>query len=365
MRKIICIILSVILFMSSLANVFAEEAMEDDSILYATRKEAFDFISHILDYGEWFNNAGVNYNEDEKKLEAFSDINEYRSLGSDGYDELFLLFAVDNGIINGYEDGTIRPKGKITRGEFATILYKVSKFDKDAPEELIPLPTSYADVSDWSREGIDFCFKRGIMIGYGDRFGCNDHISKFQLGIIEDRYESGLNFFEKYSTLDKAGLSPINMSKVIESANVPEMVKPFNDQMSTDAPQQLMHSFQKYVEYWIPENQGFEKGKAPMFLVTLPQNGIDLDHHVYEDGKFILKDDLEYRQEIVDGYLYYIDEQDLINKRCENMYRLRAKITRIEKVLQFRPHFQVDIKWKIDRGEKEPIPQDYFYSDGR
>ena len=69
---------------------------------------------------------------------------------------------VDAGIINGYQDGTFKPNGNITRGEFATILSKAfglsGKSDK-----------TFSDVSGhWAEKYVYACAAAGIVGGYPD-----------------------------------------------------------------------------------------------------------------------------------------------------------------------------------------------------
>lgn len=360
MKKIICLLLSVIFIMSCLTTAFTEKITNDDEYLYATRGEAFDCVLGIINFDDWFNERELYQEKAEKLDSVFSDIKEYNSHGYSGW---MTAVAVEIGVIKGYSDGTLRPKDKITRGEMATLLYRASKFDETVPEELFQMSANYQDISDWNREGIDFCYKRGIMIGYGDSFGCNNYLTILQLEIVNRRYGFRMTSFEKHLALDIAGVSPINMSKVIESANIPELIKPYNE-FAKESQQRVINLFQVYMPN-LPENSGYKASECPMFLVTLPQNCFEQKSYVYRDGRFQLCNENPDRIDALDGYLYYIDGQDLLNKKYENMYRMRVTMTRNETVTQFRPIYLSTTKWDIVRGEKEPIPQDYFYNVGR
>ena len=73
----------------------------------------------------------------------------------------------DLGIINGYEDGSFRPAGKITRQEAAVILSRLIGL-YGLNEEI---ETSYDDadkIGDWAADAVNISARYGIMNGIGD-----------------------------------------------------------------------------------------------------------------------------------------------------------------------------------------------------
>lgn len=100
-------------------------------------------------------------------------------------------------IINGYEDGTFRPKANITRAEFATIICKTFMLDtSNTPGD------DFVDVSanHWARDYIYAAKKLGIISGTSlTTFAPNDNITYEQaikmvvasLGYTEEATEKG------------------------------------------------------------------------------------------------------------------------------------------------------------------------------
>lgn len=71
---------------------------------------------------------------------------------------------VDSSILNGYEDGTFKPDGYITRAEFATILAKTLGLTEKGN-------VSFSDVEEenhWAKDYIYACAAVGIVTGYTD-----------------------------------------------------------------------------------------------------------------------------------------------------------------------------------------------------
>ena len=75
------------------------------------------------------------------------------------------------GIIEGYGDGTFRPKQQISREEAAVILWRLAKYilsdyngDEFAQSEYI----DYNEISEWARDGVNMVTNLGIMNGVGE-----------------------------------------------------------------------------------------------------------------------------------------------------------------------------------------------------
>lgn len=107
-----------------------------------------------------FETAGVladTKNGDSEKKPIFSDVPEKR--WSNDIIESFY----NNGIIEGYPDGTFRPKEKITRAEVATI---IKKLNLDEVKEPIPFTDVSTDM--WYSDAVDNSVKIGLAVGYPD-----------------------------------------------------------------------------------------------------------------------------------------------------------------------------------------------------
>ncbi len=91
---------------------------------------------------------------------SFSDINP-ESLES-GY----INWAVEKGIVNGYEDGTFKPERKITREEIAKILNKyVENLNKDFPPGEKRDFKDFENIADWAKEDVNKAVERGLLKG--------------------------------------------------------------------------------------------------------------------------------------------------------------------------------------------------------
>ena len=87
--------------------------------------------------------------------------------------------------LRGYEDGTIRPTGSITRAEVAMMFYRLLK-DKN-----IEAPEGYVDVSAgmWYSEAVNALSSLGILSGYGDKtFLPNNPISRAEFAAVATRF---------------------------------------------------------------------------------------------------------------------------------------------------------------------------------
>lgn len=132
----------------------------------------------------------------------------------------YVSAAIDCNIIQGYEDGTLRLCEKVTRAEFACMLYRAKDFFDTAPiDKPAVYGGRYTDLSDWNEKEIVYCMENGLMIGYGDSFGSSDIVTKEQIETVKNRLIYGLSVKEKYLLYDICGMSPISMEEVLNSAN--------------------------------------------------------------------------------------------------------------------------------------------------
>ena len=168
MKKTISLIL-VMIFMFE----FLPVAAEHDTV-YATRMDALKLFAEV-------NETDIS-GADQNVLTGFSDIS---GLSKDDRNTL-ALFVSEN-IIKGYPDGTLRPDGEITRGEYAAI---IERLKDTAPQRkrIFEFDLDYEDSEPWCYDALKFCSSNLIMIGYGKKFGINDKLTKEQLKIIENRF---------------------------------------------------------------------------------------------------------------------------------------------------------------------------------
>ncbi len=86
---------------------------------------------------------------------------------------------VNNGIINGYPDGTFRPNSTITRAEFASIASKLFNYVDKAG-------TDFTDVSNtaWYSDAVKKAYAAGIIAGFNGKFNPNNKITRQEAAII-------------------------------------------------------------------------------------------------------------------------------------------------------------------------------------
>lgn len=96
------------------------------------------------------------YNESETYSSDFDDVK-----GGSWYADT-VGFMQDKGIINGYEDGTFRPEGKITRAEFAAVVSRFMGYKTGNAD--------YEDVSPdhWAKQYIAAAAENGLIQGRDD-----------------------------------------------------------------------------------------------------------------------------------------------------------------------------------------------------
>ena len=73
-------------------------------------------------------------------------------------------YAVANGLMNGFNDGTFKPMGTLTRGQMVTVLYRMA----GSPD--VPVTQIYSDVptSKWYAQAVAWGSQSGVVTGYPD-----------------------------------------------------------------------------------------------------------------------------------------------------------------------------------------------------
>lgn len=91
--------------------------------------------------------------------------------------------------IVGYEDGTVRPEGDITRAEVATIFFRL--LTDESRDEYWSQTNDYTDVAegDWYNNAVSTLSKAGILNGYEDgSFRPNGNITRAEFATIAARF---------------------------------------------------------------------------------------------------------------------------------------------------------------------------------
>ncbi len=109
-------------------------------------------------------NSGLASTEYPEMLREFADV-DY----SEWYAK-YLMWAVGNGIINGYDDNTFRGNNVITRQEMAVVVSKFIAFaDKDLESYADITFTDEANIAEWAKPYVDDISKKAVV--KGDNYG--------------------------------------------------------------------------------------------------------------------------------------------------------------------------------------------------
>lgn len=89
---------------------------------------------------------------------TFSDLNGHWAAES-------VKTAISNGVLSGFEDGTIRPNDLITREQMASMIHKAAKLQVGSPDKR---PVDEHLISSWAKESVLSAMKAGVISGYAD-----------------------------------------------------------------------------------------------------------------------------------------------------------------------------------------------------
>ena len=96
-----------------------------------------------------------------------------------------LGYAVDNGLLQGYDDGRFGPYDDVTRGQVATILWRIAGEPSADAEDF-----SDVDYSLWYGAAVEWARTSGVVSGYGDTntFGPDNPVTREQLAVMLSNY---------------------------------------------------------------------------------------------------------------------------------------------------------------------------------
>jgi hypothetical protein len=142
---------------------------------------------------------------------------------ADHWAKAFIEKSIELGFVTGYEDGTFRPNGTVTRGEFATMLARALKL------ELGDTEFSFADQKQtpvWAKAFIQAIAKAGFIKGYEDgTFRANKEITRSELVVIAVR-ALGLEVNPKATlTFDDADQIPVWARPYVATAAEAGLIK--------------------------------------------------------------------------------------------------------------------------------------------
>ncbi|MDO5040599.1 MAG: S-layer homology domain-containing protein, partial [Peptoniphilus sp.] len=87
-------------------------------------------------------------------------------IDSESLESGYINWAVEKGIINGYEDETFKPEREITREEIAKILNRyVENLNKNFPTKESIDFKDFEDIADWAKKDVNKAVERGLLRG--------------------------------------------------------------------------------------------------------------------------------------------------------------------------------------------------------
>ena len=165
---------------------------------------------------------------DESRNEYWSQTNDYTDVAAGDWYNNAVSTLSKAGILNGYEDGSFQPNGNITRAEFATIAARFFEATYEG-EDLFP------DIKDhWARDYINQAAHAGIVNGYENgTFRPQENITRAEAMTIVnrtlDRHPDADHFLDNMVTWPDNLESAWYYEQVQEATNSHEYV------MKTDA----------------------------------------------------------------------------------------------------------------------------------
>jgi beta-N-acetylglucosaminidase len=140
------------------------------------------FVSLLLVFGLFFANISVSFADD---ITGIALEEEMRAM-------------VNQGIVQGYPDGSYRPNDPVTRGQFATFVARALQLPEGSGQH-------FSDVSPSSElaDGIYKASAAGIVQGYSNgTFGVNNKITREEMAVMIDRALDYLGIEKKQASLD-------------------------------------------------------------------------------------------------------------------------------------------------------------------
>ena len=137
--------------------------------------------------------------------------NTFSDLGDSWYTDV-ILKANAAGVISGYPDGTVKPDATITRQEAVAMFSRVLSLDtKNAPEATF---TDNADVADWAKDAVNAMAAADYIHGSEGQFRPNDGITRAEVVTILNNIFDKLYQKAGEYTGDVDGSAVINTDQV-------------------------------------------------------------------------------------------------------------------------------------------------------
>lgn len=97
-------------------------------------------------------------------------VNPFTDVADDAWYTKAVIWAANNGIVNGVAKNTFAPDDSITREQIATMLYRYAGAEAAKEDKLSAFPDA-AKVSDWAKEALNWAVAGGLINGVADANG--------------------------------------------------------------------------------------------------------------------------------------------------------------------------------------------------
>ena len=236
--------------------------------------------------------SGIDTSDvNENILDSYTDGHDL----PDDWSKKKICAAIQNNILLGYEDNTLRLNEEVTRAEFACMIYRAKDFYNTPPIKPVTYNGVYADISDWNKNAIYYCMENGFLMGYGDRFGTDDTITSEQIDTVINRVKLGLSTKEKYLLYEVCGSSPIPVSQFLYSAYDDELTNTELPQIPTFETVDTSHQTPDIVAYRLRNlldlqgNMDYERFKNERYKEYVLQN-FEPDRRTYPSALVYIKE---------------------------------------------------------------------------
>lgn len=125
----------------------------------------------------------------------------------------YVTNLVNEGVINGYPNGTFKPEKKITRGEFFKLIMIASQ-----GEEFFELPSLVAE--NWAEPYINFAANNGLWMDGMETENIDDQITRLEMVIVLGKVVSYKNINKAFSEDGNGVVQKISFTDI---SNLSEM----------------------------------------------------------------------------------------------------------------------------------------------
>ena len=106
-----------------------------------------------------------------------------------------ICWAVDTGIVKGYDNGNFGPEDPVTREQMAAMLYRSAQALGQGFKGAWLFPLNYPDaveISDWAGEAMHWAVKKGIITGTDRGLEPRTQVTEAQLDAVLERWQKAL-----------------------------------------------------------------------------------------------------------------------------------------------------------------------------